>query len=637
MVVAADGDVAETSFQVAFLLYVVLGMVVLNRRSRHPAGVLLSVVGGAVLGSAALDVLAHAAADPWARWGQAWLHVLGWNLGTTLLLLVLPDGTLPSPRWRWWVGVLGAASVLDALVVALLPGPLGDDPAVAHLRNPLGVEAVGPLLEPVEFGLVGLLTVGTLSGVLSLGLRWRRADRKERRKLAWVLLGVMVALGLLGLALAGARLGLSGSVPALAAAAFVAPAAGLAVGILREGLFDIELVVSRTVVYAAFVSLSVAAYAAAFAVASSGLVRDQGVAAALLAAGVVMAVLTSVQSALHRRVERLLFGDRRRASDVLQRLGAIAEHHESRAAELADLMSEVKRALRVPWVAVTRPGLAPVAVGSWSVDGAAERLPLAYGGRILGTLEVGLRAGDRFRPDELVTLASVAARIATSVWAVGAVEELSAARAGLVRSREAERIRIRRDLHDDVGPVLAAATLQVDALARRLQPGDEHGRELAARVKAELQTAVGELRTLLNDLRPPALDRGLIFAVRELARRLEDAGVEVRLHAGPLPPLDPAVETAAYRIVAEALTNVLRHSRATCCGVQLTAEKSALVVEVEDDGVGAGGPPGASDGVGLDSMRARAVELGGRLELLDTRLGTGTGLRVRAVIPWEVR
>jgi signal transduction histidine kinase len=213
------------------------------------------------------------------------------------------------------------------------------------------------------------------------------------------------------------------------------------------------------------------------------------------------------------------------------------------------------------------------------------------------------------------------------------VDVLLASRRRLVVAREEERRRIRRDLHDGIGPMLAAMTLKVD-LARDVLRSDPDAADRALDgLKRDTQTAVAEIRRLTRELRPPALDElGVVEAIRQRAAEFaggvgtERVTIEVA-QTGALPPLDAAVEAAAYRITVEALTNVARHAHARHCAVRVSGN-GVLVVEVADDGVGFAAGRGA--GVGMTSMRERCAELGGSLAVERTPDGWTV---VRATLP----
>jgi signal transduction histidine kinase len=209
--------------------------------------------------------------------------------------------------------------------------------------------------------------------------------------------------------------------------------------------------------------------------------------------------------------------------------------------------------------------------------------------------------------------------------------ELQRSRERLVTAREEERRRIRRDLHDGLGPTLAALGLKLETARNRLAD-DPRADVLLAELAERTQAAVGDIRRLVYALRPPALDElGLVGTLRQLGDGLAGqhlGGLSVSIEASELPALPAAVEVAVYRIVQEALTNVTRHARATTARVHLVATDGLLSISVEDDGAGL--PPAFTAGMGLASMRERAEELGGACLIAR---GAEQGTSVVATVP----
>jgi signal transduction histidine kinase len=202
-----------------------------------------------------------------------------------------------------------------------------------------------------------------------------------------------------------------------------------------------------------------------------------------------------------------------------------------------------------------------------------------------------------------------------------------------VQAREEERRRLRRDLHDGIGPTLAGVALGLEQVAARLDDDPVAARSLIGELTGETAAAVDDVRRLVHGLRPPALDElGLLGALRQQTDRLalRSPGLDIRVDASPdLPPLEAATEVAAYRIAVEAVTNSVRHAGARTCCVSVVAD-GALHVEVVDDGAGI--PAGTPAGVGMGAMGERAAEVGGTCTVVPA--GDG-GTRVLAVLPLD--
>jgi signal transduction histidine kinase len=209
---------------------------------------------------------------------------------------------------------------------------------------------------------------------------------------------------------------------------------------------------------------------------------------------------------------------------------------------------------------------------------------------------------------------------------------LQSSRERLVMAREEERRRIRRDLHDGLGPALASQTFQLDEVLERLSVDPAGAAAIVEMLKEQNRQLVADIRRLVYELRPPALDElGVAGALTAHVTQLGRSGpisIEVRTVPDPLPSLPAAVEVAAYRIAREAITNTIRHAAASLCTATLEVSADRLTVSVRDDGTGLGEAP--RYGVGLISMRERTEELGGTFEAASTETG---GTVVVAAIP----
>jgi len=262
------------------------------------------------------------------------------------------------------------------------------------------------------------------------------------------------------------------------------------------------------------------------------------------------------------------------------------------------------------------------------LGGEAEVIPLVYQSELVGQLLVAPRAPkEPFTPADRRLLENIARQAGTAVHAVQLTADLQRSREHLIAAREEERRRLRRDLHDGLGPQLASLTLKIDAARNYLHQNPEASDQLLLELKDEVKTAIGDIRRVAYNLRPPALDQlGLVSALREhAASQNGHHSLQVDIRApSPLPPLPAAVEVAAYRIALEAMTNVSRHAQAKNCTINLTLN-GGLQLEIIDDGRGL--PAAYAAGVGLASMRERATELGGSFTI-ETLSQGGTAVRV---------
>ncbi len=333
-----------------------------------------------------------------------------------------------------------------------------------------------------------------------------------------------------------------------------------------------------------------------------------------------------------------MYGERDDPYAAVSRLGERLGTTLEPEAVLPTIVETVREALKLPYAAIALPRDGGFEVASVSGEEPLTDplvLPLSYGGAAVGRLLLGPRAGQTdFSPADLRLLDGLARHAGVAVHGVRVMADLRRSREGLVLAREEERRRLRRDLHDELAPTLAALGLTAATVGELIPTDPKKAASTNEKLRSAIRATVGDVRRLVYDLRPPALDDlGLVVAIEERASRLEaEQGLRVTVEAPEeLPALPAAVEVAAYRIAQEALTNVSRHARAGACSVRLACTESpgrALTVEVTDDGVGLPDEPGG--GVGLHSMRERAAELGGSCEI---ELSSPTGTRVFVRLP----
>jgi signal transduction histidine kinase len=396
------------------------------------------------------------------------------------------------------------------------------------------------------------------------------------------------------------------------------------IAIVRHQLFDIQLVVSRTVLYG-LLTLGVAgAYVGLVAVLDRFL---RGTNAPVVATVVIALGFNPVRQRLQRVVDRAFYGARgdpvRAVSAVGQRL-ADRRHGD----DLAGVLDAVRDVLRVPFAAL-RDADAELAATGRPPD-TLHTVPLRYRGDHVGDLVVGVRAGERrLGGADLAVLGLLATPLAVALHATRLSTQLQVSRERLVTASEEERRRLHRELHDSLGPALTGAAFKADAIGNRAAADPARAVALSAELGTQIRAAIDDVRRLVYGLRPPALDElGLVGAVRQVAGQLAGE-IQIVVDADEPPPLPAAVEVAAYRIATEAMTNVVRHSGGRHAVLSLRTDAGALRLCLTDDG----SPDGPwSPGVGLNSIAERAAEVGGRAEAGPTPEGG----RVYAVLPMGV-
>lgn len=626
---------SDVVFAVAFTT---VGAVIASRRPQNPVGWLLCAAGfGFAVTALVAEYRVYAVLTrpgslplgPEAAWIAEWIWPLGLG-AVACVMLLFPDGRPLSCRWRPAVWLVGLGAGVAAVGIALSPGPLAEFTVVP---NPFGLERAGPVIDIL--GTLGMLGLGLalLAAGVSLVVRFRRAGDEQRQQLKWLayataltattLLASMVSFLLYGTAPVVVEVLVIGALAAIPVASGVA--------ILRYRLYDIDLLINRSLVYGALTATVVGIYVLVVGWLGAVFQARGSLGVSLVGAGVVAVLFAPARDRLQRAVNRLLYGDRDDPYSALSRLGQRLEVAAPPSQALPDVAETVARALRLPYVAILSGDERTAAYGVPRAAGdRALRIPLAYRGEQVGELVAEPRAGsDGFSAQDRRLMEELGRQVGVTVQAGRLTRDLQRSREHLVLAREEERRRLRRDLHDQLGPNLAAAALELDR-ARELATtdlatADKVFEDLGERIRE----AVRDVRQLVDDLRPPALDElGLLGALREQIRRFANSPTSIRLHApDELGPLPAAVDLAAYRIACEALTNVIRHADAGQCAIRLT-RTTRLELEVTDDGRGLPAEPRA--GLGLASMRERAAELGGSYIVTST---PGRGTQVRAWLP----
>jgi two-component system NarL family sensor kinase len=515
-------------------------------------------------------------------------------------------------------------AVLAAVALAVLPGPLG---GLVEVENPYAVDALMSFAEPVAAAAPPLLSLLGLVAVGDLVVRARPATGVERVqfRLLRLALAVLVAALLAQAALDAGDLATPEVLQALRLLAFLAVPLALAVALTRYRLYDADRLVDRAVVYAVISGGIVAVYVVTVAVLGGALGRRVDIGASVLAAAVAAVLFPLLRDGTQRLVARRLYSWRDDPYAVLSGLTSRLSGLQPDEV-LHQAVALLRDVLRLPWVSVS--SAAGVLAEAGTRPAAVETLELRAQGTVVGTLGVGLRTGEReLSTRDLRLLTDVASQLAGAVRSGQLARDVQTSRERLVHAREEERRRLRRDLHDGLGPVLTGVVLGLDGVAALAERDAPAAVALATRVRDDAMSAVDEVRRVVHDLRPPALDQlGLLPALEQRAAALSTGDLAITVESSDgerLRGLPAAVEVACYAVAVEAMHNVVRHAAASRCSVTVDVSDE-LRLEVRDDGSGRHGPAG----VGTASMHERAAELGGTAEL-SASSGTGTVLRLR--------
>ena len=498
-----------------------------------------------------------------------------------------------------------------------------DVPREPGRLNPGGFAALDGLVAPGGAALAAAAGVLSLLGLLSLVVRFRRTSGRGRRQVAWF--GYGVAGTVLATAVAPSEV--------RALAVLLVPATVL-VAATRYRLYDIDRLVNRTAVAAALLAGGAVLYAAVAGWAA--VVVDDSPVASFVAAFAVAVAFQPARVRVQRAVDRLLLPHRLDPERLGRELAAVTREAAGPGQALQHAVRLLEERLHARRVAVVPHGSDTPVAAVGAVDDAALVLPLRQHGTQLGRLELlGRDAEGETLVHNPAVHAAVEGPVAAALNAWTLAADLERSRESLVAAREEERRRLRRDLHDGLGPQLAAITMTLDT-ARRVLEGDRPQRAavLLGTAIEQSRSAVADVRTVVAGLRPPALDElGLEGALRSAGPGVlvdHDASTRITITSTPdLGPLPAATEVAAYRIAQEAMTNAVRHGEADHVCVSLARDPSGLRLVVTDDG-GGFDPRSAGGGVGLHSMRERAAELGGSYALSST---PGRGSRVEVVLP----
>ena len=637
--------------------YTTIGALIASRTSGNAIGWLLMAVGiGFLLGGVTDEYLQLASRRGWMDlpvtrfmgWLTNWIFLFV-ALPVPWILLLFPGGSLPSRRWRPVGVAITVVSVLLLLAVILNPGEIDFDApgGSTRLMNPTGVPALKAAIDVVfnvcGFGLLGL----GFASVVALILRYRRSVGEERQQMRWFVAAVALAAPLLLAGIVtGWGLGGDESSPLndlIFLLFFVVLGVGLpgasAVAILRYRLYDLDLVVKKTVLYAIVALVLIGLFVGAAGL-LGGVLIDADPVAIVAAVAMGVALWPAVRIA-RWLADRIVYGGRATpyevltdfsdrvagsyaAEDVLQRMAAVLR--DATGAARAIVWLRVGPELRPAGIAPSDdppPPAMPVEGDRIPPLPADTSVAVRDRGALLGALTASMPANDPMNPSKERLVRDLASQAGLVLRNVRLIEELRASRQRLVAAQDEERRRIERNIHDGAQQQLVALTIQLRLLEQTAPRDPAKAAQMASRLQSAATSALEDLRDLARGIYPPLLaDEGLPAALAAQARK---SSVPVVVDAPEIGRFNEDVEAAIYFSCLEALQNVSKYSKASGVTIALSRTDGTLAFVVSDDGVGFD-PASATRGTGLQGIADRIDALGGRFEV-DSSPGGGTTLR----------
>ncbi len=639
--------------------YGTVGAFVTARTSGNPIGWLMIAVAAAFVLAGLSDEYASYAlvtepgSLPWgtfAAWLSNWVFI-GVVAPIPFVLLLFPNGRLPSRRWRPIAVALAALFAAGAVGTILRPG-IVEFEDVSTLANPTGVEALGPALDAALW-VVGIGGIAlSLLCVVALVLRFRSASGEERQQIRWLAyVAALCGVALVVAIVTGFGLGPDETSAPNNAAFFlffallgIGMPVAIGVALLKYRLWDLDIVVRKAVVFAVVAaSITIVAVVAVIlvpvAVLGTGL---SGWERGLFVVGVVFGLVVGPLRRWARRIaDRVVYGGRATPYEVLTEFSerlADAYSTDDVLPRMASIVGAGTGAERVGiWLLVGREML-PVA--GWPGDDPTEPRPMAaiveadpntfevrHQGELLGAITVRMPANDPMNPAKARLIRDLASQAGLVLRNVRLIQELRASRRRLVAAQDAERRRVERDIHDGAQQQLVALAVKLRLAEQMVERDPGKVREILAQLQTQAGETLEDLRDLARGIYPPLLaDEGLAAAVRAQARKVP---VPVDLQPDGVGRYDQEVEAAVYFCVLEALQNVTKYAGASTVRIVLEDDGERLTFTVSDDGVGFDRAV-ATRGTGLQGMADRVDAVGGSLEVISA---PGAGTTVKGRIP----
>jgi signal transduction histidine kinase len=659
----ASALLSDAGFLLAFVVFFPgLGVLLATRRPENVLGWLMLGIGlfavepFSTYGLYLLDTGRERGAWFVAATSWSWVPVIG--VAGIHILLLFPDGRLPSPRWRRFVWPVSVAMALVSIGIFIGPGDLRDF-GYENLRTPYGVEG----LEWVEgFFFIGLLAIpiGIVGAAWSLVVRFRRSGPTERAQIRWLASAAVVVAALYGVALIasiafGATWESNSEDPGwilvlqnVAVFSFVLIPVAIAIAVLRYRLYDIDLVIRKSLIFAVLAAFIGAVYAGVVG-GVGALVDSRGPVLSFAAAALLAVLFQPARDRARRLADRIVYGKRATpyevlaefservgetysAEDVLPRMARIAAEGVGAHAAQVWIASGGRIRVAASWPEES-DAPAPMALpdeGLPDLPGADATFAVEHQGELLGALAVATPANDPMNEAKRRLVSDLASQAGLVLRNVRLTEELrrrlddlKAAQKRLVAAQDEERRRIERNIHDGAQQQLVSLSVQL-RLAQSLVGKDP---AKAEGMLGDLQTRTTEtledLRDLARGIYPPLLaDKGLPAALEAQARK---STLPIEINTDGASRYTAEVEAAVYFSVLEALQNVAKYADASRVDVRLSQDDGYLAFEVTDDGRGFD-PARTGYGTGLQGIADRLGALEGSIDV-DSQPGRGTRVR----------
>ena len=654
-----SGDPFTLLIVLSVVTYMITGAILAIRVPHNPIGWLFLVIalgllfGGGTAEYATYTVQTNPGALPggdWAAWINNWTFVIAGLI--PIVLILFPTGRPPSHRWRWVLWAIGAtlAVLVVSAMVRPIPIELNGDLTVP---NPTGIEALRTAAAAAAWIGGLLLAAESIAAVGALVVRFRRADEEERQQVRWIAVAAALAGVFLVLVLVtsiGLGPGESRPVNDLAFLLFflclsVGIPGSVAVALLKYHLYDLDVVVKKTVLYVTVAGLLLVAFAVA-AVLVGGIFGRSQRAAVIAAAAIGVAVWPAIRIA-RRVADRIVYGGRATPYEVLTSFGRrMSETYATddvvdRTAQL--LASATGASSAAVWLRVGRE-FRPA--GTWPATGPVGRAiamegddlpmlpadwaePVRDRGELLGALAVTMPANDPIGPGRQRLLRDLADQAGLALRNVRLIEELRASRQRLVAAQDEGRRRLERNIHDGVQQQLVALAVKLRLADGLIDRDTVRAHDAIAALQNDANAALEDLRDLARGIYPPLLaDRGLRAALEAQAQK---ATTPVRVDGESVGRYPREIESTVYFCALEAMNNIAKYAEATAASVRLEQRDGILRFTVRDDGRGFD-PRAAVGGTGLQGMTDRLEAVGGSL-LVESVIGSGT--TVTGTVPVE--